>query len=346
MISDAGSRERLPQWMSAVQVTCHKATMKTLLWKKLTKINRPMRTLELRAWGGGNPTGACRQRQDIAVKKRMFPGSNSILDLGNQDQTCGCCGAMVWAAEFTGRHVGNAPKGYSICCGKGKVQLPLLRETPPELLSLLTSNGKLSRHFFSKSRVYNNMFAFCSFGGMIDDSVNKGKGPYIFRVSGQTYHNFGSLIPPDGCKPKFVQLYIYDSREAIDHRLNFSKDRDDVDAGIVATLQEMIDRENCLVGIFKQVHHKFNDVEHVPVRLRLFERRLTDGRFENLPTENDYEFAGLAVDNDLLNDRDIIAEDKRFGLKHISDLQPCFMSLQYPLLFPFGEDGFRTNIKH
>ncbi|XP_074342273.1 uncharacterized protein LOC141679760 [Apium graveolens] len=85
---------------------------------------------------------------------------------------------------------------------------------------------------------------------------------------------------------------MYDSHEAIDHRLNFSKDRDDVDARIVATLQEMIDH------------------------------------------------------NDLLNDRDIIAEDKRFGLKHISDLHPCFISLQYPLLFPFGEDGFRTNIKH
>lgn len=35
---------------------------------------------------------------------------------------------MVWGAEFTGRHVGSGPKGYSICCGKGKVQLPLLRE--------------------------------------------------------------------------------------------------------------------------------------------------------------------------------------------------------------------------
>lgn len=34
------------------------------------------------------------------------------------------------------------------------------------------------------------------------------------------------------------------------------------------------------------------------------------------------------------------------GLRHINDLHLCFMSMQYPLIFPYGEDGFRTNIKH
>lgn len=252
----------------------------------------------------------------------------------------------MWAAEYTGRHVGTGPKGYSICCQKGKVQLPLLRETPLELNELLISTGRRSKKFFNKSRVYNNLFAFCSFGGNVDDSVNRGKGPYVFRVSGQTYHNFGSLVPPDGCSPKFAQLYMYDGQEAIDHRVNFPGNRDEVDPAIVAMLQEMLNRENALVGIFKQARERFNNVEHVPLRLKLLERRKSDGRFENLPTRDDYEFAGLVVDNDFANERDIVAEDRQFGLKHISDLHPCFMSLQYPLLFPHGEDGYRINIKH
>lgn len=50
-------------------------------------------------------------------------------------------------------------------------------------------------------------------------------------------------------------------------------------------------------------------MDRIPVRLRLLERRTTDGRFENIPTQNDYEFAGLAVDNDFANSRDIVAED-------------------------------------
>lgn len=181
----------------------------------------------------------------------MAVENNSILDLGKQDQTCGFCEARVWAAEFTGRHVGNGLKGYSICCGKGKVQLPYMRETPPELLELLTSARRGSRKFWPKIRVYNNIFAFCSFGGNVDDSVNKGKGPYIFRVSGETYHNFGSLVPPDGYTPKFAQIYMYDGQEAIDHQINFVGSQEELDPAIVAMLQEMLNRENFLVGIFK-----------------------------------------------------------------------------------------------
>lgn len=147
--------------------------------------------------------------------------TNTVLDIGMQQETCGFCEAQVWAAEFTGRHVGPGPKGFTICCGKGKVQLPLLRETPPELKELITSTGTCSRNFFNKSRVYNNIFAFCSFGGNVDHSVNNGKGPFVFRVSGRTYHSLGSLVPPDGLTPKYAQLYMYDSREALKHRVNF-----------------------------------------------------------------------------------------------------------------------------
>ncbi|KAK1360143.1 hypothetical protein POM88_044617 [Heracleum sosnowskyi] len=273
---------------------------------------------------GGNDASDENLGSSTGEQANSIVENNLMLDLGNHDQTYGCCGAMVWPAEFTGRHVDNGPKGYSICCAKGKVQLPLLQETPPELLGLLTSNKRQSRIFFKKSRVYNNIFAFCSFGGTIDDSVNKGKGPYVFRVSGKTYHNFGSLMPPDGCLPKFAQLYMYDGQEAIDHRVNFPRNRDDVDPSIVQILQDMLECDNCLVGIFKQVRLRFNDAEQIPVRLRLFERRLSDGRFENMPSENDYEFAGLAVDNEFANERDIVAEDKIFILKHINAMMDDF----------------------
>lgn len=82
------------------------------------------------------------------------------------------------------------------------------------------------------------------------------------------------------------------------------------------------------------------------VSLRLLERRTSDGRMENLPSNNDYEFAGLAVDDDFANRRDIVAENNKTDMQHISELHPSFMSLQYPLLFPYGEDGYRTNIKY
>ncbi|XP_017228417.2 uncharacterized protein LOC108203769 [Daucus carota subsp. sativus] len=54
----------------------------------------------------------------------------------------------------------------------------------------------------------------------------------------------------------------------------------------------------------------------------------------------------LALDNNLVENRDIVVEYKQGGLKDITELHPCFMSLQYPLLFPRGEDGYRLGIRH
>lgn len=36
-------------------------------------------------------------------------------------------------------------------------------------------------------RAYNQMFSMTSFGARVDDSINKGTGPYVFRISGQIY---------------------------------------------------------------------------------------------------------------------------------------------------------------
>ncbi|XP_042005913.1 uncharacterized protein LOC121754654 [Salvia splendens] len=63
------------------------------------------------------------------------------------------------------------------------------------------------------------MFVFTSLGGKIDNSLNTGCAPLIFRLHGQNYHFIGSLLPLDGCSPKFVQLYIYDTENEVTNRL-------------------------------------------------------------------------------------------------------------------------------
>ncbi|CAN6720129.1 unnamed protein product [Malus baccata var. baccata] len=40
-------------------------------------------------------------------------------------------------------------------------------------------------------------------------------------------------------------------------------------------------------------------------------------------------------------ERDIVVEHKTYGLQRITKLHPRYMALQYPLLFPYGEDGYR-----
>ncbi|GKB93521.1 reverse transcriptase domain-containing protein [Tanacetum coccineum] len=44
--------------------------------------------------------------------------------------------------------------------------------------------------------------------------------------------------------------------------------------------------------------------------------------------------------------RDIIVNKKDSGPKRISELHPSYMALQYPLLFPYGEDGYHDKIPY
>jgi hypothetical protein len=45
-------------------------------------------------------------------------------------------------------------------------------------------------------------------------------GPYIFKINGMVHHRIGSLVPNIGNRPEYAQLYIYDTDNELDHRVN------------------------------------------------------------------------------------------------------------------------------
>ncbi|XP_075658630.1 uncharacterized protein LOC142628404 [Castanea sativa] len=84
------------------------------------------------------------------------------------------------------------------------------------------------------------------------------------------------------------------------------------------------------------------DVHHL--RLRLIGSQTTDGREYNLPTCSEIA-ATIIGDIGAENaHRDIIVELKG-GLQRINVLHPSYMALQYPFLFPYGEDDAYTCIE-
>jgi len=89
---------------------------------------------------------------------------------------------------------------------------------------------------------------------------------------------------------------------------------------------------------------KEQDIQNV--NLKLLAKRPTDGRTYNLPTAP--EIAALIVGDidGLVDKRDIVIRTKTGYLQRISDLHPSYIALQYPLISPFDEDGFRVGIKH
>uniref|UniRef100_A0A803PB99 ATP-dependent DNA helicase n=1 Tax=Cannabis sativa TaxID=3483 RepID=A0A803PB99_CANSA len=106
----------------------------------------------------------------------------------------------------------------------------------------------------------------------------------------------------------------------------------------------MLDQNNNLVKSFRMVRDRYKEQPESTFRLRLLQSRTTDGRQYNMPTVS--EVAGLIVGDftEANYERDVIVEHRTNGLQIITDLHPSFMSMTYPLIHPYGEDGYRLHI--
>ncbi|CAH1421995.1 unnamed protein product [Lactuca virosa] len=94
------------------------------------------------------------------------------------------------------------------------------------------------------------------------------------------------------------------------------------------------------------VRDVFNADPHVDLKLRIIGKRQQDGRIYNLPTA--FEVVALIEGdiNDLTDNRDIVVQTSSKALRRISELHPSYLPLQYPLLFPYGDDCYRFDILH
>ncbi|XP_013745491.2 uncharacterized protein LOC106448109 [Brassica napus] len=257
--------------------------------------------------------------------------------------TCPDCQAIVWNAEAVVQETRNSPRRFSICCQQGRVKLPPRRQPPSPLKELLQRSS-----FKIMIRVANGMLAFTSMGGQIDNSVTNTPGPFSFRLHGQTHHRIGSLLPPEGKPPQFSQLYIVDTdNELANRKKAFSKGTSDlaVDDNVMAGLIKMLDEHNPLAKTFRHARDRILSGDTVEFSVTLVNQKHR-GRQYDLPTAG--EIGGLYV-GDFTADsagKDLVLEYKSSKLQRISDLHPLYMSLQYPLLFPYGEYGYDERIPY
>ncbi|XP_031091157.1 uncharacterized protein LOC115996159 [Ipomoea triloba] len=184
-------------------------------------------------------------------------------------------------------------------------------------------------------------------GGKIDRSLNNGVAPPIFRINGQNFHRIGSLLPTNGVQPKFAQLYIHDTEHEIENRINSVRGENDkfnLHVDVVNDIKDVLDHYNVLVKSFRMAKSFIDSNPQAEIKMGLIGRRNTDARTYSLPTAS--EVAALIV-GDLdptMGERDILVETRTGVLKRISELNPAYLPLQYPILFPYGEDGFREDI--
>ena len=64
------------------------------------------------------------------------------------------------------------------------------------------------------------MLAFTSAGIKFNKSINHSRGPPTIRIQGQPCHRIGSMLPMPGKEPKYAQLYIFDTENEVQNRIN------------------------------------------------------------------------------------------------------------------------------
>ncbi|GAU47014.1 hypothetical protein TSUD_403240 [Trifolium subterraneum] len=249
----------------------------------------------------------------------------------------------------------NVGQSTCICldCGaimcQGDIEIVPYKRLPDLLHNLYHGRDKRSRFFIDNIRSFNSMFVFTSMGGDIDSSLNDGNAPPMFVLNGENYHQIGSLLPMPGKPPKFAQLYIYDTDNEISNRMAAVRMKDDAAAfksSIVRDIREALDAcDNPYVRAYNTVRNTLHLQGTPNVKLQILGKRGCDGRRYNLPTAS--EVAALIVgDFDATKfERDVIVETQSGLLQRISTFKPSYWPLQYPLLFPRGEDGYSRDIE-
>jgi len=185
-------------------------------------------------------------------------------------------------------------------------------------------------------------------GANIDRSMNDGRGPPMFKISGQIHHRIGSILPDHGNPPKFIQLYIYDTTNEVRNRLHAlhpgERPNEPLEPPVIEELMKMLDNHNLLAKQFRLARDRLEENGNEVFIVRIVGAREGDPVQYSLPTVD--QLAMLVVGDFSFDtfQRDIVVQARTGQLQHISSLHPAYMALQYPLLFPYGERGYQVGV--
>jgi hypothetical protein len=189
--------------------------------------------------------------------------------------------------------------------------------------------------------MYNSVLAFISFGAKVDESVIGGPGSYSFHIQGEFYQKIGSLCPIEGQRPQFAQLYIHDMKR--EHQ-NCHVVMPLLDPTTLDRLLTMMYNINPYVEVFKMARDMMaTEGAPMDLKLRLIAFQTKDARRYNVLTADEVAALMVGDGSKVVHRHDVVLAQQAGPFQHISELHVGYMA-HYPLLFPYGEDGWHPNI--
>ena len=280
-----------------------------------------------------------------------------FLFLGQMDQTCQYCGALGFQKEC--KRTKNKLHFGRLCCNQGKVKAGKSFRVHEKIKKML----KEDKYFREHTRMFNSGMAMAS---LVTDRGRKWstdvRGPTALSITGQLSRLLGPLRNTKGQRPKFIQTYFYDANDATKHRLsnfkNLSPKERQKCRRIFRILHFIIKRnhkfiKSCMMAdeIIKRDFKKVKQV-HLSLHAHLPQdeyRKIHPGRM-NKPTCNE---VAILMPNDITaeHSREVVFQyrndpsAKNMGLQTIPDYHKAYDSLQYPLFFCEGQDGWHCERK-
>lgn len=248
------------------------------------------------------------------------------IAIGPMTNLCLYCRALKFQKETPG-----------MCCSNGKVNLMTFTEPPEPLSTYVAGDTRESKHFLDHIRKYNSCFQMTSFGAT--NIVNYDNFMPTFKVQGQVYHQIGSLLPVPEQDPQFLQIFFMaDLEEEVDRRCTFSAV---TDRKIIAELRALFNEHNCLVRDFKSaLENVTSDDFKVIIKADKVPMNEHARRF-NAPRAP--EVAAVIVGTEITR-RDIVISRRDQTKQRVAETHRSYDALQYPILFPRGEDGYHLEL--
>nr|GEU36430.1 helitron helicase-like domain-containing protein [Tanacetum cinerariifolium] len=235
------------------------------------------------------------------------------IHMGYCSWKCRHCEAKFWECEKISTSGSGESAIYNKCCNGGQVVL----RAPPEYLQYI-KNLFADLHFMENIRAYNQMFSMTSLGAKVDTSINNGRGPY---------------------------LYIYDTNNKVQNRMAHfgGEEQSGLKREIVKGLIDFLDNHNALVQLFRTARNKRSDANIPEFKLRLYSV-IGTCRYD-MPTPKIIGAIIFDGKTAMESKFDLIVEEHSHIPQRVNKLHPCYMALQFPLLFVYGEEGYQKDMK-
>ncbi|XP_028104090.1 uncharacterized protein LOC114303137 [Camellia sinensis] len=242
--------------------------------------------------------------------------------------TCRHCNARLFHRETS-----------TMCWNNRTIILPPVT-APNEMIDIFSDQTVEGRHFRQNIRAYNHVFSFTSMGVHVDENLaTRTRGVYTFRAQGAIYHKIGSLLPNSSDRPRYLQLYVYDTDHENENRMS---ENEELHLDLLDKIKNILNTHNPFVHTLRQLAQRLDIHE---CRLQIKEQPRNRPQY-NLPTT--LEVAAVLVGGEeagYLKSRDIIVQSISGHLLNISDIVGYYDPLQYPLLLPSGSYGWNVNTR-